>query len=377
MRPANGHSLNLDRARAGGPLIAASEHDGELEGAVARSDGMTNEAPEPLLPLGDFRPSRADDAPAAEGTAALLTDVAADPECAPPRLQTRHAGDALTTLTAVSVHALALFALLSAPATKFGGGGRSLDAISVSIVPATALESREAVPPVTPGAASGFVAPTEGEDAATAEASPDKQADAKPQEHEPEREPPRDQIPHQAEAAAPEPAPAEAPAVAAEPTPPLPVEEQKTALADPLPRPQEPADAPSEEIAETPLPEARQAGGQASRGIAPELPPAAAAAAAAAGDVHAYGLAVQEALLAVDQSEVRTRKTISRTRGTAVVRFAVRPDGRLESAGIATSSGWPELDEAAVALVRLTTFPPPPPGLSDSQRTYVAPIVFK
>ena len=46
----------------------------------------------------------------------------------------------------------------------------------------------------------------------------------------------------------------------------------------------------------TPSPDARQAGGLASRGVAPELPPAPAAAAALPGEVHAYGVALQEAL---------------------------------------------------------------------------------
>ncbi len=348
---------------------------------------MADDAQTQMPSFADIRPRRADNAPATEDSVASLGSIAADPECAPPRSPSTRASDAATTFAAMSAHGLVLLALLSATPTLLGSGGTSLDAISVSIVPATALESREAVPTVVPGAAAGFVTPTEGDDVTRAEASPDKKPEPKPPE--PEREQAPD-MPSETAAAPPTPAPVvvpdEAPVAVDKTTEPA---EDRVALAEPPPRPPEeikepevdrttePVDKKPEETAETPSPDARQAGGQTARGVAPELPPASAAASAAAGDVHAYGLAVQEALLAVDQSEVRTRKIISRTSGTAVVRFAVRPDGVLESADIAFSSGRRELDDAAVALVRLTTFPRPPPGLSSAQRTYVAPIVFR
>ena len=266
-----------------------------------------------------------------------------------------------------------------------GGGGRSLDVISVSIVPATALESRETLPAAPAGASAGYVAPSEGDDIASAQASPDRQPEVTPPQ-------PAQTTEALAESAAapPEPAPAsaadEAP-VATDMTPPA--EAPKVALAEPTPPPPEKIETPNEphppepqekapdEISDAPSPDARQAGGLAARGIAPDLPPAPAAAAAIAGEVHAYGLAIQSALLAVDQSGVRARKAVSRTRGTTLVRFAITPDGSLAHAEIATSSGQRELDEAAIELVRLIAFPRPPPGLSDAQRTYVAPIVFR
>lgn len=343
---------------------------------------MLDDAQTELPPLGNFRPQRADPTPADGEAEVHLGDVAADPDSAPPRTGGTRANDAVTLFAAVSAHAIALLALMTAPPTQLGGGGRSLDAISISIVPASALESREQATPVTAGAASGPMAPAEGDDVATSEASPDKRAEIKPPEpeQEPTRDPPRETPIAETAAAPPLPAPdavTEAPSAVEAPPPEKPVEEQKTALVEPPPPPPEPLEKPPDKSAETPSPDALQQGGVASRGIAPDLPPAPAAAAAIPGEVHAYGLAIQSALLAVDQSEVRSRRALSRTAGTTVVRFAIRPNGLLASAEIQTSSGRRELDDAAIALVRLTAFPPPPPGLSDSQRTYVAPIVFR
>jgi TonB family protein len=52
-------------------------------------------------------------------------------------------------------------------------------------------------------------------------------------------------------------------------------------------------------------------------------------------------------------------------------------DGALERADVQKSSGHRQLDEAAVQLVRLTAFPRPPAGLTEAQRAYIAPIVFR
>jgi protein TonB len=356
---------------------------------VTRANELPEHAQEPP-PFADIRPRRADNAPGVEATGAHIGDVAADPDAAPPRARRGRVREAATLLAAASVHSLALFALLAAPPTHYGSGGNALDAISVSIVPSTALESRDAVPAATPGAASGYVAPTEGNDEASAKASQEKQAEARPPE--PVREPVPESPAEVAEAPAapPEPAPeavaAEAPVIVDKPAPPESIEERKVAAVEQPPPPPDKPEArkerdepvkPPEEAAEAPSPEARQSGGVASRGIAPELPPSPAAAAATPGEVNAYGRAVQEALLSVDQSETRKRLGASRTRGTTVIRITINADGKLNRADVATSSGRPELDEAAVRLVRLTMFPPPPAGLSDSQRIYLAPIVFK
>ena len=95
------------------------------------------------------------------------------------------------------------------------------------------------------------------------------------------------------------------------------------------------------------------------------------------GDVQAYGLAVQEALLAVDLRETQARVTAARAKGTVLLRLVIASDGALERADVQRSSGNRALDEAAIQLARLIAFPRPPPSLTAAQRAYSAPIVFK
>ena len=64
-------------------------------------------------------------------------------------------------------------------------------------------------------------------------------------------------------------------------------------------------------------------------------------------------------------------------RGTAIVRFTVDTGGRVLSAALSRSSGFPELDQAAVDVVhRSSPIPRPPDGLPSSQLTLVVPVEF-
>ena len=63
-----------------------------------------------------------------------------------------------------------------------------------------------------------------------------------------------------------------------------------------------------------------------------------------------------------------------REQGTAFVRFTIDANGNVRSASLARSSGFPELDEEVISLVRRASpVPPPPAGVN---RTITAPVRF-
>jgi TonB family protein len=49
----------------------------------------------------------------------------------------------------------------------------------------------------------------------------------------------------------------------------------------------------------------------------------------------------------------------------------------IESADVLQSSGSADLDQTALAAVRATSFPVPPEGSTDRQRSYTVPFDFK
>jgi protein TonB len=67
---------------------------------------------------------------------------------------------------------------------------------------------------------------------------------------------------------------------------------------------------------------------------------------------------------------------MQRIEGSATVRFILDENGRLMNVEIEASSGFPILDEEAIAIIkRASPFPPPPSGLK-SDRNYSIPIDF-
>jgi protein TonB len=361
---------------------------------------MPDDAPKLNLlpPLGDHRPTRADDLPAAGKQASSPlelspsppdTDAApaeappelppADPEAAPAHTVRDPVHPTSSWIAASGAHALVLLALVSTPPVEFGYRGSERDAISVSIVPASAIDARQAHAEAAAQAAPSPIAPETGEDSATSEVTPEKSA--APQEK--AEQPPPEQAAPNTRIAAPEElaleaVPDAAPEVASPPKPP---EEIKIATAEPPPTPalpEKPLDeAPREEVPTPPSPSARAAGGAMAHGAAPDQPPQPAAAGASPGEIHAYGTAVQMALLAVDQREAKARVSASGAKGTVVVRLSLDDKGGLVRAEIIKSSGRPQLDDAALLLIRLAAFPPPPAGLTADQRSYIAPIRFQ
>ncbi len=406
-----GPTITLDGARqASGavptPLIEAEEHGGEKRLVRARWHVMLDDALQPPLPpLGDHRPTRGDDTPAedARATTALLLQpdrqptqadhaptegaVASvdpvlpptDPDAAPSPRRRHFIGRTTSVLTACVAHVLVLLALISTPSTEFGDGGHTLDAISVSIIPASAIDARQPTADANASAAPAQIAPEPGADSTASAATPEKiAAQPEPKTEPPAKEP--DEISDQLAAPvepAPEAVPDEARAVTSAPPPP---EQTKVASIEPPPTPPPPEkeieDKPPEETPRQSSP-AASAGGATSHGTAADQPARPAAAATSRGAANAYGMAVQSALLAVDQREAKARASASRSRGTVVVRISLDEKGALINTEVVTSSGRPQLDAAALLLIRLATFPTPPPGLTAIERSYLAPIRFR
>ena len=358
---------------------------------------MADDIPDVTLPpLGDHRPARRNAAPIAGADAAFPLELSprpaagesaatevdlelppADPDSAPPRT-TRHPMRGTAAMIAASgVHVLVLLALVSAPPIEFGYGGQTVDAISVSIVPASAIVARQAVSDASAQSAPALMAPEPGDDSANSEAVPEKTA---PPEEKAEQTPPEAAEPAIKLAAPEQPAPDVvpdgAPQLASAPKPP---EEVKVASVEPTHAPPErPIENPTREEATTPPALAAiAAGGAISHGAVPDQPARTAAAAASPGEVNAYGAAVQSALLAVDQREAKARASASKAKGTVVVRLSIDGNGQLADARVVKSSGQTQLDDAALLLIRLAAFPPPPPSLTVDQRSYIAPIRFQ
>lgn len=388
------------------PLIQAEEHGGEKRLVRARLHAMSDDASQPPLPpLGDHRPTRDDDAPAEdarEATALLLqpdrqpaqadhapTESAraavdpmlppTDPDAAPAPRRHHFIGRTTSVLTACIAHVLVLLALISTPSTEFGDGGHTLDAISVSIIPASAIDARQPTADASASAAPAQIAPEPGADSTASEAKPEKIAAPPEPKTEPSAKEPDeigDRLAAPAEPA-PEAVPDEARAVTSAPPP---LEETKVASVErpttPAPPEKDIEDKPPEEMPAQSSP-AASAGGATSHGTAADQLPRPAAAAASRGAVNAYGMAVQSALLAVDQREAKARASASRSKGTVVVRISLDEKGALINTEVVTSSGRPQLDAAALLLIRLATFPTPPPGLTAIERSYLAPIRFR
>ena len=357
---------------------------------MARSKEMVDDTPQSVPSFSDVRPTRTDDAATADRTTVTRLLGSADPAFAPGVPAPDRAGFAASGSLAAAAHVLVLLAFIAMPPSEFGSGGTSVDAISVSIISAAALESRQSSPDIAARAAPEQIAPREGESETVSQAAPDKPEEVvQPPRGEPTEAPPlgveKEVI---AEPTAPDvPALEKVPdvvtTVVTTPRPPEPDAEPKVAMLEPPqdpPAPEKQPEKPKEEKpteeTSTPSPDAATAGGASSRGAAAEQPPVPAATAPNPGEVHAYGLTVLAALRSVAH-DPKARALASKVKGTVILHLVIANDGALEHVEITTSSGRPQLDEAAVRLMHLAVFPPPPPGLTVSQRTYVAPIVFR
>jgi TonB family protein len=92
--------------------------------------------------------------------------------------------------------------------------------------------------------------------------------------------------------------------------------------------------------------------------------------AATPGQISRYALDVQRTLNRNPPRHIGTR-------GRAVVRFGLTETGSVRFAEIEKSSGVKRLDDAVLATIWRITFPPPPNGMTENQRSYTAPVVFQ
>jgi TonB family protein len=93
-------------------------------------------------------------------------------------------------------------------------------------------------------------------------------------------------------------------------------------------------------------------------------------ASAAPGAVQQYAAKVREAL-------ARNKPSGHGNRGTATVKFSLSPEGKAGAIEVEISSGITALDKSALDAVTRTSFPVPPAGMTEAQRTYVVPFHFK
>lgn len=326
-------------------------------------------------PVIDLRAVRAEDAPVTDVSAVELRvpDIAWAASERPTIAQRMLRP--IPFLIAAGAHAALLVALLSFQADRLGGGGAEFDSISVTIVSADVLAAHTA-PPTPSAAPAQSAAPVpegNGPQTTPAAAEPPPPQPAEPVQAvetplvtETPPSPP-DEL-----AFLPEPPRQRPPETTPPPEPPKVLDQPPVERQPEQPPRKEPE--PPKEAATAP---ATTAGGEASDGsdgAAPAPPPAVAA---SAGEVRAFGVAIQKALLRVDQKSAKARAKASRARGVVVLRFVIGETGALEAAQVQKSSGHPPLDEAALLLIRQASFPPPPIGMTAAQRTYIAPVRFR
>lgn len=139
--------------------------------------------------------------------------------------------------------------------------------------------------------------------------------------------------------------------------------EQEHTVAATEPEPLKPAEPPPTQVAALALPEQTAVDTHASSGKAK-----------AGGDPTLQRLYLGSLSKSLEKKKVFPK---SRETGTVWVRFKVAPSGELLSLEVATSSGSPRLDEAAVrSLERAAPFPPMPVGASNEPLVVSVPFRY-
>ncbi|MFM9940075.1 MAG: TonB family protein [Hyphomicrobiaceae bacterium] len=256
----------------------------------------------------------------------------------------RHRG---ALICAGALH-LALLAAMAASWTRdpIGSSGQSLEAISVEIALVPSIGLTAAAPEPAPADAPPSPTPAAALPSASAPPPPvqptEKATDA----------PPAPPLPPPTIVAKPDPAPAEPE------TPAIEIREITTVAPSPV---------------TTPITAKAQAEAAATGAPARPISSAPAAAARASPrEVQAYARSIVAAL---DQS--RPKSAPGLVRGTVKIAFLIAQSGDLDDVRVAKSSGHEAIDRAALAAVRRATFKPPPPGLTDKERTYEVPYHFR
>ncbi len=301
-----------------------------------------------------------DDPPAAAAVAAVLAAVPEDRP--PPQADAGRGRRALAFSAALALHLGALFAHQYSPDSNYGGGGTEVDALSVTLVDAAVLESRDLSkdrPDAAPAAET--VAATDGSQAPPAVTPPPEPAPPKQAAIDPP----------------PEPKPPEPPQTVDKPAP-LPAFKTETiaeAVVEPPPAPKTEAEPKKDpkRVAEArpPEPPPQPAGGAASRAnTAASGKTASAPAVARAGELQAYARRVSEALAA--------RKPVANGElGSVQIGFLLSPGGKLVATRILVSSGRPNLDAQALKIIRSVPFPQAPAGVASDELSFRISYHFK
>lgn len=247
-----------------------------------------------------------------------------------PRAASRYL-QAAAFATAVVAHAAVLLALAHDSAEMAGANGQQLDAISITLVSANALEARETEHTTerVPTASDTVDVDDGAHEDARASATKETEKTQKQEQKADEEAVPAAQ-----------------------------------AMLEAVPQPQPKQEERKERAAPT------TQGGIAARSEATAPSHASAAAAASPGAVREFGRYVTLAL-----SRAKPRR--SGGYGSVWVKFVIAPSGKLASLEVAKSSGSQALDQKALEAVQLASFPLPPSGMSVTQLTYEIPYHFR
>lgn len=261
--------------------------------------------------------------------------------------------------TALAAHFVVLVAIGSPLSERMvGGGGTDLEAISVDVISALALDARDvAIPSLASAAPMAAVAATDGGEVAEAAtvAIPDLSVERKPDEP---AKAERSDIVIPDIVIKPEPPEPKLPGIVISPTKSEQVVDgpERPVPVDPKPDAAMQSGAPAEAS------QGQAIGGVGARGSSSAATPATAAALASPGELAVYERRLQQAIA---KSPPRLSRA-NDNRGDVTIRFAVAPDGSLAYAQVDKSSGKSQLDDAALASVRRAQLPVPPAG----QRPY-------
>lgn len=266
------------------------------------------------------------------------------------------------------LHAALVLALMPAAAkSTFGVGGTQLETVAVEIVSSQALESALRA---LAAAATGSLGALS-EQSGISVAVPASEADPARPAPKPELVTPQSEAPLRPEETIRDPDQAAAT---------VPGQEARDApdptLAKPAPaRPTDPTEATRDDGRDTARQVAMSAvpsGGATSLGASEAQSEAAAGASQGAATRYAVDVRI-----ALGKALGRAMPNLAGRRGKVVVGFGLSATGGVAMVGVAQSSGNLSLDEAAIAIVRGTRFPAPPPGMSAAQLTYTQPFDFR
>lgn len=306
--------------------------------------------------LGSFRPTRTAERTDATSDGSIFSGQDQNPV---PIVSKKPSGERLVfsvaCIASFILHAtLIAAAVWRAPQLQIGAGGQELDAVSVEIVTASALESAASKPNSAPA---GQLQPAEGTPGISAPVEQSEIVQTTPA--------PTKSLQQTEAIVKPDETPLTKPDLLAAPqVVPLPKEQPKTTPEEKKPEEDNGKDQPAS-VAQPAI----IMGGYSSRASS-NTNLGESAAVASPGQMAHYALEVRI-------SVGRSRPKHNGGRGRVQIGFGLTDGGELRFVEIVNSSGNADLDFAAMTAVRQAVFPRPPVGSTDTDRTYVVPFDFK